>query len=105
MIKKRFSNNNIQFDIIFKPVGDILTIELDRITQNDGQVNLIEIFQLMSKFTFEYLEKNNYRKVGFIFMNTNPKWIECCKWIISKKIKGEWIMTIHPNTIFCEKIN
>ena len=105
MVKKRFTNNNIEFDIIFKPVGDVLTIELDRITQNRDVVNLVEIFNQMSQFTFEYLNQNNYKKVGFIFMNTNPKWIECCKWIIRRKIKGDWHLTSHPHTIFCEKIS
>lgn len=98
--------DNIQFELIFKPVGtDILTIELERVSKNDQNINLIKLFSLISEHTFIFLENNDFKKVGFLFSSGNSKWIDICQWIISKKIEGIWKLSRHPHSILVEKIS
>jgi len=106
MSKVKILSNNVEFELIFKPIGkDILTIELDRITKNNQSINLITVFKEITEETFKFLDNNPYNKVGFLFSDINPKWIEICQWVISKKIEGEWILYRHPHSILVEKIS
>jgi len=106
MKKVRLLIDDIEFDLIFKLIGnDILTIELERITKSNKTINLILLFKQISDCVFDFLSKNEYKRLGFLFSNGNTKWVDICQWIINKKIEGEWNLYRHPHSILIERIN